>query len=165
MTLNPQEQIATVGDPRDWERGTVSGDGQPSGASHRKLLVLLGVGLIAALATARCLTPNPNGFGTHEQLGMSSCTFAYVFGVPCPSCGMTTSWAHLTRGALVQAARCNIGGLVTGLTAMIVGPWALVSGIRGRWLFGQPRLRYVLMLAIATYLAIVGQWLLRLWNP
>ena len=165
MTLNHPKQTATVSDPHERESVDVSGDGQPSGATHRRLLVLVGVGIIAALATARCLTPNPNGFGTHEQLGLAPCTFATIFGMPCPSCGMTTSWAHLTRGDLWQAARCNIGGLVAGLTAMIVGPWALVSGIRGRWLFGQPRLRYVLTLAIATYLAIVGQWLVRLWNP
>lgn len=164
MTLNQTPPSVTVSSPPTREWVTVAPYERPSAKLHRGFLVFVGVGLIAALVIARCLTPDPRGFGTHQQLGLPGCTFAHFAGLPCPSCGMTTSWAHLTRGHWRLAAECNLGGLIAGLTAMIAGPWALVSGVRGRWLFGQPRLSLVLTLAIATYLAIVGQWLARLWN-
>jgi hypothetical protein len=112
--------------------------------------------------TARILTPDPQGYGTHQQLGLPACGFWHVAGFPCPSCGMTTAWAHVTRGELAQAARCNWAGLLSALTAVIVGPWALVSGLRGRWWLGKPRVGWVVAIAVATYLAMAAQWLVRL---
>jgi hypothetical protein len=54
-----------------------------------RIFVLLGgFGLIALLATARWLTPDARGLGTHEQLGLPPCGFYLWYGLPCPSCGM-----------------------------------------------------------------------------
>ncbi|NBO19844.1 MAG: DUF2752 domain-containing protein, partial [Proteobacteria bacterium] len=50
------------------------------------------------LSNVRWLTPDARGLGTHEQLGLPPCGFYLWYGLPCPSCGMTTSWPHfLTR--------------------------------------------------------------------
>ena len=163
MTLMPNSSNATVPDSSSRGRANMLNGGRPFSVVHRVLLILTGFLLISGLVVARCLTPDANGFGTHRQLGLPESGFARTFGVPCPSCGMTTAWAHLTRGHLILAAQCNLGGLLAGITALLAGPWMLVSGIRGRWLFAQPSIPLVLLLAITTYLALLGQWLERLW--
>lgn len=48
---------------------------------------------------------------------------------------MTTAWSHLVRGRAADAFRDNVGGALLGLAAMVLGPWALVSAWRGRWLW------------------------------
>lgn len=41
-----------------------------------------------------------------------------MFGVRCPSCGMTTSWAHFANGSFVAAARSNFGGAMLAVYAL-----------------------------------------------
>ena len=116
------------------------------------MLVIVGSGLLAMLAVATWLQPSPEGLGTHQQLGFPPCTFRVVFGVPCPSCGMTTSWSHLVRGDVGAALQANIGGTLLAGLAIALGPWALFSGIRGRWVVCAPRESVV----IATGIVVVG---------
>jgi hypothetical protein len=47
---------------------------------ERRLLVGLGAFLLAMLAAAAWLQPDPRGFGTHQQLGLPPCTFQALFG-------------------------------------------------------------------------------------
>ena len=100
----------------------------------RAVLAALGAGLLLLLAVAGVLEPDPRGFGTHERLGLPPCTFQQLTGYRCPSCGMTTSWAHLVRGRMTAAFRDNAGGALLGLASVMLAPWLLISGWRGRWL-------------------------------
>lgn len=101
-------------------------------------LAIVGMILLGLLATAATLKPAERGYGTHQQLGLPPCTFQSLAGLRCPSCGMTTAWAHLMRGHVIQAAASNAGGLALGFVALAMGPWTLLSGIRGRWIGGRP---------------------------
>jgi hypothetical protein len=63
-------------------------------------LALLGVAavLTAVFVIAVRIYPydedgNPRTMATHTQLGMPPCNFVVLTGKPCPSCGMTTSFA------------------------------------------------------------------------
>lgn len=64
------------------------------------------------LAIARALRPSANGYGTHQQLGLPPCAFFKLTGIPCPSCGLTTSFAHAARLHIYQAFVTQPFGLV-----------------------------------------------------
>src|SRR5438132_6029980 len=68
----------------------------------RGTLVGMALGLVLVFAVAGWLDPYENGrarrLETHMQLGLPPCNFRILTGLPCPSCGMTTSFALLVRG-------------------------------------------------------------------
>jgi uncharacterized protein DUF2752 len=121
-----------------------------------------GTGLLALLLTAAWLTPSPLGRGTHQQLGLPPCTIIALYGMPCPSCGMTTAWAHLVQGRPIASLRCNAGGSLLALAALICGPWLVASGLRGWWLIGRPHEGLTLAVGLAIVLVTLTQWTLRL---
>jgi hypothetical protein len=125
------------------------------------MLVALGGCLLALLAVAAWLTPNPQGLGTHRQLGLPPCTFVAWFGIRCPSCGMTTSWSHLLRGNVVGALQANAGGALLAVTAALLAPWLLGSGLFGKWLIGPPRPGFTLLLGLTIVTITLVQWVMR----
>ena len=118
---------------------------------------------IALLVTAACLPPSPNGFGTHQQLGLPPCSLIALIGIRCPSCGMTTSWAHMLRGHVWQSFASNSGGALLALAACMGGPWALLSGLRGRWLGGIPNEWTFAGLSLAIMAITLLDWSVRLY--
>jgi hypothetical protein len=77
----------------------------PGGRTPRRLplgsRVLAGgfaLGCFGVLAVASTLSPAAEGHGTHTDLGLPACGFASTFGTPCMTCGMTTSFSHMTNG-------------------------------------------------------------------
>lgn len=87
----------------------------------------------APLAVGAILTPDPSGVGTHEQLGLPACGWIAGLGIPCPSCGMTTSFAFAARGDLADAfAAQPAGALLALLAAMVtvVALWTALTGSR-----------------------------------
>jgi hypothetical protein len=126
------------------------------------LLAVCGLALAGLMLVARNLTPSPRGFGTHEQLGLPPCTFLTATGRRCPSCGMTTSLAHLTRGQWSKALRSNVAGVLVGLASFASAPWCLLSAAVGRPV-GVRSIRPVLACIVALVaLVSVGGWILRL---
>ena len=131
-------------------------------AGQRIALAALALALLALLATARTLTPDARGHGTHQQLGLPPCTFYVIFQRPCPACGMTTAWAWLLRGKLGHALAANAGGtLLAGLSLAGV-PWLLISAVRGRWFGGRPSECTIACIAGIVSLVTAGQWVWRL---
>ena len=96
------------------------GHGRPIKTVVRLLLVAWGVFLLAGFSLAVSLAPNPAGFGTHQQLGLPPCSFQTMFGIPCPSCGMTTSFSHFVRGQWLRAAAANLGGLLLAILLLSI---------------------------------------------
>jgi hypothetical protein len=129
----------------------------------RILLIVVGTVPVALLITAACLPPSPAGLGTHQQLGLPACSLRQLAGIRCPSCGMTTSWAHLTRGHVLQAFACNSGGTLLGIASAIGGPWALLSGLRGRWLGGMPNEWWFAGISVAIMVVTLADWGVRLY--
>jgi hypothetical protein len=131
---------------------------------RRIALAAAAVVLIGLLGTAATLKPDERGFGTHQQLGLPPCTFYLIFHRPCPSCGMTTSWAWLLRGKIGLALSANSGGAMLAVLSLAGAPWLLISAIGGRWLGGRPSDWTVAGVVGILSLVIAGQWVWRLWT-
>jgi hypothetical protein len=157
MDLPPPVPSAAAASPRAYARA-------PCRFEWWLRVILAGAGgmLIALLGVARWLEPSPQGYGTHQQLGLPQCSFQEQFGRRCPACGMTTSWAYLTRGNLVGSLSVNSGGTLLGLVALASGPWLLGSGLRGRWVGGTPHEYMVIAICVSVTLVILTDWGLRL---
>lgn len=78
------------------------------------------------LGIARCLHPSASGMGTHEQLGLSPCRFHALIGLPCPSCGLTTSFAYAAHFHFRQAFFASPFGLLLFVVAVLAIPTSAV---------------------------------------
>jgi hypothetical protein len=80
------------------------------------------------LVAAR-LSPSPTGIGTHRQLGFPACLSPILLGFPCPTCGMTTSFAHAVRLDFFRAFHAQPAGLALFFLVAAV----FVQGGRALW--------------------------------
>jgi hypothetical protein len=136
--------------------------GYPLGRRSRWLLAAWALLLAGGFALAFQLDPDPRGFGTHQRLGLPPCTFRVLCGFPCPSCGMTTSFAHFIRGNFAAACAANPAGLILALVCAGQIPWCGWSVIRGR-LWGVSHPEPVLVWALSSLYALcVLNWMMTL---
>lgn len=68
------------------------------------------VGILLLFACLARLTPHAIGYGTHTDLGLPACFFRTLTGVPCPSCGLTTSFVYLLHREWLAAWHANASG-------------------------------------------------------
>jgi hypothetical protein len=87
---------------------------------------------LGVLAIAVMISPDKRGVGTHQQLGLSECQFESQTGLPCPTCGMTTSFAHFVRGQVAASFYIQPMGMVLALITMLTFWVALYVALSGR---------------------------------
>ncbi len=126
----------------------------------------LAFGLFTLLMIAAVLTPNPDGLGTHQQLGLPPCSTRWLFGIRCPGCGMTTSWSWMMKGNLLQSFRTNTGGALFCLLAMWTIPIASYVALKGRGTREGWFSRYGLIAMLIAVAVTAVDWIWRLYiNP
>lgn len=106
---------------------------RPLGWLGRTAAAAVCAGSLAVLVVAARLNPDARGFGTHEQLGWEPCGMMVVAGLPCPTCGFTTSFALFVRGRWLESLVNQPAAFVLALaTAMTVwaSAYAAVTGWR-----------------------------------
>jgi hypothetical protein len=135
---------------------------RPIGWPIRVALLAAALGLGVLLIVARRLEPDPRGFGTHLRLGLWPCAIATLTGRPCPTCGMTTSFAWFTRGDLRQAWRANPAGCLLAVGSGPAIVWLIAAALRG----APPGFRSLETPILGTALIVatlcLGFWLVRI---
>jgi hypothetical protein len=130
--------------------------------STRALLAAFALGLATILVVARGLSPDPKGYGTHTQLGLWPCAFQATTGRPCPTCGMTTSFAWSIRAEPAQAWRANPAGSLLAPTCLVMIPWLLLVSALGRpWPFRTLEQPLVGLSVAAVALTLIS-WTVRM---
>jgi hypothetical protein len=93
---------------------------EPLSGFDRVLAAVVALIALGGLGVAAGLDPDPTGVGTHVQLGMTRCGLLARSGVPCPTCGMTTSFALFADGRFLASMWAQpMGGLLALLTAAV----------------------------------------------
>jgi hypothetical protein len=142
------------------------------GRVSRLGLLAVGAGLMVVFGIALWLNPYENGqamrMEAHTQLGLPPCTFKVMTGYPCPSCGMTTSFALLMKGDVVNSLKANAVGTLLALFWLVLIPWSLVSSFCGRPLFLISIEKAVLRVIILFLTLMLVRWVMVLcwtgWN-
>ena len=70
---------------------------------ERIAALLTATGCLSVLSVAAWLTPSKEGHGTHTDLGLYECVWVTYFDAPCPTCGMTTAFAHAAEANFLQS--------------------------------------------------------------
>jgi Protein of unknown function (DUF2752) len=141
--------------PRRQERARLNGP-------TRLMMVVAALGLMGVFGVARRLEPDPRGFGTHTQLGLYPCMFAQVTGRPCPTCGMTTSFAWFARGRFDRSWRANPAGSLLAPTCVALILWLLAGAARGRPVGSRLLEPPLVGLVVATVALSLLSWTIRL---
>jgi hypothetical protein len=137
----------------------------PLGQRSRVLLVLWSLFLVAGFLLAVQLEPDQRGYGTHQSLGLPPCIFRESFNVPCPSCGMTTSFSNFVRGRFIAAARANSAGLLLAVICVIQIPWCLACACHNRMCYVKRPTVALIWLLGSVFLVSILQWTLRIVMP
>lgn len=88
--------------------------------SSRLWAALGAIACLAVLSAAASITPSPTGYNTHTQLGLPPCMWAAISGKPCPTCGMTTAFAHAADADLLASIQSQpFGALLAVVTATL----------------------------------------------
>lgn len=125
----------------------------------RGMLLGIVLGLVIVFVIAWRLKPytedgSARQMETHRQLGLPPCTFYLMTDMPCPSCGMTTSFALLIRGDVWNSLRANqVGTLLAGFLLLLI-PWAVACAVMGRTYF-IVSLERGLVAVIVTFLTLL----------
>lgn len=145
---------------------------RPLGTWVRLALIAMALVWLGVFVVAWRLDPYQDGKvwleETHRQLGLPPCTFKFYTGLPCPSCGMTSSFALLVRGDLWHALQANAVGAGIALFGLVMLPWCMMSAWRARWLWFRRIEPIFIRLTILFVVAMFGRWgivlLLAWWN-
>jgi hypothetical protein len=117
---------------------------------------------IAALVAARSIVPLAEGLGSHRALGLPACAFLACFDLPCPTCGLTTAFAHLARFQLGAALAAHPLGLPLFALALSAIPIAVRGLLRGDSILAAIDRFAADRVALALTLALLSTWFGRL---
>jgi hypothetical protein len=129
----------------------------------RGSLIALALALTAVFAVALWLNPynedgSPRRMATHRQMGLPPCTFYATTGLPCPSCGMTTSFALLMHGDVVNSLRANAVGTLLAVFCLLLIPWCVVGAVRQRTPFVYSLERTLTFLVLGFLSIMLLRW-------
>lgn len=136
---------------------------QATGSRARRWIgAIVAAGSASLLGLAAWMQPAADGLGTHTQLNLPPCAWIAAADIPCPTCGMTTAFAHAADGHLGAALLAQpFGALLALATAMafVVGSYTAATGSRVAVLFQRLWGRRA---AWALGIGFVAAWLFKI---
>jgi hypothetical protein len=102
-----------------------------TGVVTRLVAMAVALGCLAVLATGAWLRPDGHGISTHTQLGLPPCQFEVRTGLPCPSCGFTTSVTYFAHGNVLASVYLQPMGFVIAVgcaAAVWIGSYIALTG-------------------------------------
>jgi Protein of unknown function (DUF2752) len=129
----------------------------------RGVLLFLVLALAAVFALAIWIKPyDEEGAvrSTYPELGLPPCTFKYLTGQPCPSCGMTHSFVMLMHGDLMNSIRSNVVGTLLAVFCMALIPWSLASVYLQRPLFVLTIERTLTWVIVVFMTLVLVRWVI-----
>lgn len=150
--------------PPSHETSIRSVERAPLSVPARILVGLLAAGSISVAASSRLLSPDPRGFGTHEQIVGVPCTFRAFTGIPCPTCGMTTSFAHMARGEIAQALHAQPMGAALFAMLVLGGLLSAFSAVTGVPFWQKLDGRPIWVLVAVLVAGLLAGWLYKIWK-
>lgn len=146
----PEEVLEVIPLRRSWVRGSLVG----------MALALCGVFAVAGWLNPYNDDGSPRRMATHRQMGLPPCTFYATSGLPCPSCGMTTSFALLMHGDVANSLRANaVGTLLAGFGLLLI-PWCLASAVCRRTLFIRSAERTLTFVVLVFFSLMLARWVM-----
>ena len=123
----------------------------------------LGAGGLAAaclgtLIFAATLSPDPSGMGTHQQLGLPPCPWLVIYNLPCPTCGMTTSFACIAHGRILDGFVAQPAGAVMAIGTAVVFWFALHAAATGSTILRALWRQLGRWLGPGIALLLIGGW-------
>jgi hypothetical protein len=123
---------------------------------------LLAAATLAVLVVAAWLRPSAHGHGTHTALGLPTCQWVALANKPCPTCGMTTAFAHAADARPAASFLTQpLGALLALITAAVF--WgalhAALTGTAAPSLFARLVSKWPL---IALALAALAAWVYKI---
>jgi hypothetical protein len=116
----------------------------------------------AILAVGLSLTARSKGDGTHEQMGLAACQWMVVDGVPCPTCGLTTSVTAAAHGDFAASARANVFGTMFFFAVILAGTIGILQAASGRDILGRIFRRRWWFLGGILVTGILAGWAIKL---
>ena len=158
--MSTEEEIIEL-EPYNAEEASVD-EAKPIHRWVRIGLILLTVPWLLVFFVAIQLNPYDHGealkLGTHQQLGLPECNFKALAGVPCPSCGMTTSFTLLIRADVWNSMQANFAGTLLAAFGLVFIPWAFASAFFGRFVLIRSLEMVVFRLAMIFLVVLFGRW-------
>lgn len=116
----------------------------------------------AALLLPFFLRPAADLVGTHTQLFLPPCFFLRVTGIPCPTCGMTTSFAFLAHGRILDSLAAHPLGTLTYLYIAVLTMCAAgaTAARRAVEIIMRAKWTEVLMALGAAWVCKLAVWLI-----
>ena len=113
------------------------------------------------------LEPDPRGYGTHEKWTGQPCGFKFTTGMPCPTCGVTTTFVEMAHFRPLEALVHQPFGVALFLLVLAAGVGWLYTAVTGRrwplfigFFLRSPRFLYGML---ALFLCSWGYLLLMTW--
>ncbi len=141
--------------------------GWNTSAKNRWLHLAIAAALFAPIGIATFLSPDPRGYGTHEQLGLPPCGFRLVTGYPCPGCGGTTAFVLAVHGRFPAAFQVHVAGATSAVVCGVSGVTEvlLAAGVLKRARAHRMVALTTMLVALAAQLALWTWRTALLWLP